>query len=422
MSQAILHVDVNSYYASVERVFNPALQGKAIVVLSNNDGCVIARSAEAKILGIKMGDPWFKMQELARKHEIVALSSNYPLLADMSSRVMKIIGEYSYSQEIYSIDESFLLLSGIPGDHTELARHMRQRILKWTGLPVCVGIGRSKTEAKLADAIAKKQPVFQGVCNLNQLSMDEVEKIMANLPVDEVWGVGRRIAPRLEALGILTVLDLKRAKPEYIRQQFNVMLEKTVRELNGTSCIELEEIPPPKQQIVSSRSFGHRVRDIQSLIEAVSTFTTVAAEKLRRQDSAASIITVFIHTSPFADGPHYGNSMAVPLPAPTDNTNQLVNAAVFALRKIYKRGFDYQKAGVMLSEITPLSAQQTDLFGYSAGAKSDKLMAVMDEINRKMGRHTLRTASQGYGKAWEMRQEMLSPRYTTRWSDVAKAY
>ena len=285
MMRNIALIDVNNFYVSCERVFNPSLKHQPIIVLSNNDGCVISRSDEAKALGIKMGEPWFKCQDLVKKYNIQGLSSNYALYADMSNRVMTILSDFSPNQEVYSIDECFLDITGFNKDLKEYGQEMRSRILKWTGLPVCVGIGATKTLAKLANHIAKKQSQFNGVCNLNVLSKDELNKLLSNIDVAEVWGVGRRLASKLKTLGINTVLDLKLADPEYLRQQFSIVMAKIVSELNGTVCIELEEIVPPRKQILSSRSFGHPVRDYNSLAESITLYMSRAAEKLRSQQS-----------------------------------------------------------------------------------------------------------------------------------------
>jgi DNA polymerase V len=296
-------IDVNNFYVSCERVFNPKLNGKPVVVLSNNDGCAIARSNEAKALGIKMGEPWFKLRDLAQQHGIIAHSSNYALYADMSNRVMEILSGFSPNQEVYSIDECFLDLTGMPRPHLAIASRMRVMIRQYTGLPVCVGIGPSKTLAKLANHCAKKGYTPDGVCDFNAWTPEQLDAQLAKIEIGEVWGIGRRLVPKLNALGIRTVLDLKRVDPEYMRQQFSVVMEKTVRELRGQACIELEEVAPAKKQIVSSRSFGFPVTDIQSLSEALSLYTSRAAEKLRKQQSFATLLAVFIHTSPFGDGP-----------------------------------------------------------------------------------------------------------------------
>lgn len=420
LNRAIALIDVNNFYASCERVFNPALKGRVVVVLSNNDGCVVARSAEAKALGIKMGVPWFQLKDEARRHKIVALSSNYALYADMSNRVMQIIGQYAPTQEVYSVDESFLDLTGIPGKHTGIAQDMRERIRQWTGLPVCVGIGPSKTLAKLANHTAKKKLLDEtGVCDFNTLPLELMEATMARIEIGDIWGVGRKLSARLVDLGIKTALDLRQQDPEYMRQQFSVVMEKTVRELQGHACMELDEIAPDKQQIISSRSFGHPVTDHQSITEAVSLYVSRAAEKLRAQQGYAGTLHVFIHTSPFGDGPKYSNSMTVPLPSPTDDTMQLISVALWILKRIYKPGFRYQKAGVMLGEIVPAGGQQNDLFGFTVEAgKSARLMAALDAVNRKMGKGALRSAAQGYQAPWAMKQGNKSPGYTTSWGDI----
>ena len=414
-------IDVNNFYVSCERVFNPRLNGKPVVVLSNNDGCAVARSNEVKALGVAMGAPWFKLKDLAKQHGIIGLSSNYALYADMSNRVMSILREYSPDQEVYSIDESFLDLTGFQSrDLLRYGQHMRKRILKWTGLPVCVGIAATKTLAKLANHCAKKRTVFNGVCNFNVMSHQELEALLSEIGVGEIWGVGGRLTPRLQALGFNSVLDLKRANPERLRQQFSVVMEKTIRELNGIVCIELEEITPAKKQIMSSRSFGQPVRDYVSLAESITLYISRAAEKLRRQQSFAGSIYVFIRTSPFRpNDPFYSNGLTIPLPSPTDDTRQLVSIALWGLRQIYKPNLNYAKAGVMLGELVPAQGVQADLFSQiKANPKSAILMSTMDSINRKMGKESIKLASEGFRRPWKMRQENKSPSYTTSWNDL----
>lgn len=420
MNRSIALIDVNNFYVSCERVFNPKLKNKPVVVLSNNDGCAISRSNEAKALGVVMGAPWFKMQDLVKQHGIIGLSSNYALYADMSNRVMTMLNDFSPNQEVYSIDECFLDLTGFNRDLREYGQEMRSRILKWIGLPVCVGVGATKTLAKLANHIAKKQSQFDGVCNLNQLAEDEVNKVFSNIEVGEVWGVGRRLALKLKDLGISTVLDLKQADPEYLRGQFSVVMAKTVSELNGIVCIELEEIAPPRKQILSSRSFGHTVRDFNSLAESITLYMSRAAEKLRKQNSFAGSVHVYIRTSPFKlDEPHYSNGMTIPMPSPSDDSRQLVKIALWALKRIYRPGFNYAKAGVMLSEIVPKAGVQNDLFSQPVtNLKSEALMSAMDAINRKMGRESIKLASEGFKRPWKMRQENKSPNYTTDWMKI----
>ncbi|MDP3211910.1 Y-family DNA polymerase [Methylotenera sp.] len=414
-------IDVNNFYVSCERVFNPQLVGKPVVVLSNNDGCAVARSNEVKALGVGMGAPWFKFKDLAKQHGIIALSSNYALYADMSNRVMSILREYSPEQEIYSIDESFLDLTSFKRrDLIQYAQHMRKRILQWTGLPVCVGIGATKTLAKLANHCAKKRPQLSGVCNFNTMTTYDLDQLLSEIEVGEIWGVGRKLAPKLAALGYQSALDLKRAIPEALRQQFSVVMEKTIRELNGTVCIELEEISPPKKQILSSRSFGHPVRDYNSLAESITLYMSRAAEKLRRQHSFAGSAYVYIRTSPFKpDDPFYSNGLTIPMPSPTNDTRQLVSVVLWGLKQIYRPHFNYAKAGVMLSELVPAEGVQTDLFSQMQGTlKSDELMAAIDQINRKMGKDAIKLASEGFRKPWKMKQENKSPSYTTSWEGV----
>lgn len=419
--RSIALIDVNNFYVSCERVFNPKLASKPVVVLSNNDGCAVARSNEVKALGVAMGTPWFKLKDLVKQHGIIGLSSNYALYADMSNRVMSILHTFSPDQEVYSIDESFLDLSGFGSrDLIQYGQQMRKRILKWTGLPVSVGIASTKTLSKLANHCAKKRPSFNGVCNFNTMPDLELDALLAQLDVGEIWGVGRKLAPQLQALGFNTALDLKRANPQRIRQQFSVVMEKTIRELNGTMCIKLEEISPPKQQIISSRSFGYAVRDYNSLAESITLYVCSAAEKLRRQHCFSGSVYVYIRTSPFKpDAPFYSNGITIPLTCHTDDSRHLVNAALWGLKQIYKPNYNYAKAGVMLSEIVSKLRIQKDLFAQSeASPKSEALMAAMDNINRKMGKASIKLASEGFKKPWRMKQGNKSPSYTTRWEDL----
>lgn len=424
IKRCIALIDVNNFYVSCERVFNPKLIGKPVVVLSNNDGCAVARSNEVKSLGVPMGAPWFKMQDLARQHGIIALSSNYALYADMSNRVMSILREYSPDQEVYSIDESFLDLTDFQSrDLIKYGQHMRNRILKWTGLPVCVGIGSTKTLAKLANHCAKKRPGFNSVCNFNSLSPVALDDLFSQIEIGEIWGVGRKLAPKLQSLGFNSVLDLKRANPERLRQQFSVVMEKTIRELNGTICIELEEISAPKQQIMSSRSFGQPVHDFNSLAESITLYMSNAAEKLRRQKSLSGLVHVFIRTSPFKlDNPQYSNCMTIPLPHPTDDTRHLANIALWGLKQIYRPNYAYAKAGVMLGELVSEQGVQTDMFSsMQASPRTSALMVAMDNINRKMGKESIKLASEGFKRPWKMKQGNKSPSYTTKWSDLPVA-
>jgi len=416
-------IDCNNFYASCERAFNPALIGKPLVVLSNNDGCVVARSQEAKALGIKMAQPWFQCQHLVRPHGLVALSSNYALYADMSRRVMTILAGFSPQQEVYSIDESFLAFSG--QDETDwqaLGLAMRDKIFRWTGLPVCVGFAPSKTLAKLANHWAKTQPGFAGSCDYNALPAAQRQALLQATPVNQVWGVGRRLTEKLEALGIRSAADLQAADPAWLGGQFSVVLARTVEELRGVSCLDLEDVAPPRQQIMTSRSFGLPVTELADLRQAVTAYTTRAAEKLRADGQLAGEIQVFIRTSPFKpDAPSYSGALQMHLPEPTDDTLRLVKAAGILLQRLYRPGFQYQKAGILLSELQPATLRQGQLFDPADSRRRDTLMTVMDQLNRKMGQDTLFLAGAGIDRSWRMRQGNRSPRYTTHWAEIPVA-
>lgn len=419
MQRSIALIDVNNFYVSCERVFNPKLEDVPVVVLSNNDGCAVARSNEVKALGVKMGQPWFQLKDLAKKHGIIAYSSNYTLYADMSDRVMSILSEYSPNQEIYSIDECFLDLTGFR-EHTNYGQSIRQRIKQWTGLPVCVGIGGTKTLSKLANHVAKKNANFNGVCDLNAFSPTLHDEWLSRIEVVEVWGIGRKLAPKLNKHGIKTVLDLKNANSKRLREEFSVVMEKTIRELNGVPCIELEEISPPKKQIISSRSFGITVKDLKSLEESVSSHIAKAAEKLRRQQSYAGSVHVFITTSRFnKPDENYHNTYKIKLPTQSADTILLTKAALWGLHKIYRSGYKYNKAGVMLSDFVTNENRQNDMFGLRLeDGKSKRLMKVMDQINARMGKGTIKLASEGTDQHWNMKQGSRSQSYTTRWDEL----
>lgn len=417
-------VDVNNFYVSCEQVFNPKLRDKAVVVLSNNDGCAISRSDLAKLLGVKMGAPWFQIKEKFKDGEIIAMSSNFCLYADMSNRVANTLALFSPRREVYSIDESFLDLSGFGSkDLTGYGREIKRTILKWTGLPVCVGIASTKTLAKLANHCAKKRPEYAGVCNFNAMTTQATDEILRSLPVNEVWGIGPRLSTKLNCIGITTVLDLKQAHSRTMRDKFSIVMARTIAELNGVSCIDLEEVAPAKQGIASTRSFGSPVTSLESLAEAVTLYTSRAAEKARKQQSHASSISVFIQTSPFANTPYYSNSLAVALPSPSNDTKLLVKTALWILRRLYKAGYSYQKAGVLLNGLLPEGGIQRDLFsngGDSRYNQSTKVMAVLDAINQRYGRQTLKLASEGFKAPWKMKQNLKSPSYTTNWDGLVQ--
>lgn len=412
--------DVNSFYASCETVFRPDLKGRPVVVLSNNDGCVIARSAEAKPF-VKMGEPYFKQKDLFRRHGVVCFSSNYELYADMSNRVMTTLEEMSPRCEIYSIDELFCDLTGVRNyrDLTEFGREIRATVLQRTHLTVGVGIAQTKTLAKLANHAAKRwQRQTGGVVDLS--NVDRQRKLMAALSVEEVWGVGRRITKNLESLGIKTVLQLADTDIRFIRKHFNVVLERTVRELRGEQCLELEEFAPVKQDIICSRSFGDRITAYEDMRQAICSHATRAAEKLRNEHQYCRFISAFVKTSPFAHNePYYGNSASVKLLTPTQDSRDIILAATRCLDTIWKIGCRYQKAGVMLGDFYSQGVAQLNLFDENAPRKnSQKLMDVLDRLNAEDGRGTLYFAGQGIQQKWQMKREMLSPRYTTRYADL----
>jgi len=415
-------VDGNNFYVSCERVFNPRLEGVPIVVLSNNDGCVVARSAEVKALGVKMGTPWFQLKDLATRHGILALSSNYTLYADMSNRMMGILGTYSPQQEVYSIDECFLGLEGFrPEDLADMGQRMRQRVRQWVGIPVCVGIAPTKTLSKLANHCAKKGLAgTEGVCDFGAITPGDMSGLLDRIEVGEVWGVGRRLSEQLNGMGITTVRELRDADAALIRREFSVVLERTVRELRGVSCLALEEVAPNKQQIMASRSFGEYVYALDDLAEAVSTYIARAAEKLRRQRSLANAVQVYIRTNPFSEKqPQYQRGITVPLTQATSDTMRLTRAALWGLKRIYRLGFAYQKAGVMLMDLHSEDQAQGVLFAGSAPARP-LLMNVIDRANARWGRGTLRLAAEGVRKPWQMKRERVSPAYTTKWDELPR--
>ena len=415
-------VDGNNFYVSCERVFNPQLGGRPMVVLSNNDGCVVARSAEVKALGVKMGVPWFQLKDLAVRHNILALSSNYTLYADMSNRMMGVLGSYSPEQEIYSIDECFLGLRGFaPDSLPAMGQRMRRQVRQWVGIPVCVGIAATKTLTKLANHCAKKNLAgADGVCDFGQLSPNELTALFDRIAVNEVWGVGRRLTERLAAMDITTVRTLRDADPALMRREVSVVLERTVRELRGVSCLALEDVVPNKQQIMSSRSFGEYVYELTDLEQAVSTYIARAAEKLRRQRSLANAVQVYIRTNPFSERqPQYQRGITVPLTQATSDTIRLTRAALWGLKRIYRPGFAYQKAGVMLMDLHSEDQVQGVLFATVAPARP-ALMDVIDRANARWGSGSLKLASEGVKKPWQMKRERKTPSYTTRWDELPR--
>lgn len=421
-------VDCNNFYVSAERVFNPKLEDRPVVVLSNNDGCAVARSAEAKALGIQMGEPWFQLKPLVKRHGLIGLSSNYTLYGDMSARVMQVLRTFTPDVEVYSIDESFLRLERMRQLWpclSVMGQAIRTQVRQWTGIPVCVGIGPTKTLAKLANHIAKKNAQFNGVFDMTTYPERELASLLSAIDVSEVWGVGRRIAAKLDAMNIRSVEDLRWAPAKGIRLHFSVVLERTVAELQGISCLALEDVAPPKKQIVSSKSFGRMVMTYDELGEALSTYVSRAAEKLRVQKSVAGALQVFVMTNVFREtDPQYSNGMVIPLPNPTNDTLKLVAAALYGLKRIYKPGYAYKKCGVMLMDLSPQHQRQASLFSQvdDIARHSDTLMSVLDSINARYGRDTLIVAAAGTHRGWAARAENKTPYYTTRWTELPKAW
>ncbi|MBW7865063.1 MAG: Y-family DNA polymerase [Candidatus Hydrogenedentes bacterium] len=412
--------DCNNFYASCERVFDPTLRNRPVVVLSNNDGCIVARSNEAKALGIPMGVPYHEWEPFIRRHGVRVRSSNYPLYADMSRRVMRVLAGSVPMLEVYSIDEAFLGLSGFTrGSLSGLVQELRARVLQWTGIPVSIGIGPTKTLAKVCNRLAKRDPERDGV--MNWLEAPNREELLATLQTEDVWGVGRRLAPALEVMGIRTALDLMRADPHRMRRRFNVCVMRTVLELRETACYPLGESPPDRQTIVCSRTFGSAVTEHKALREAVAAYTATAAEKLRAQHCLAGGLRVFIMTSPFGrSGDYYANTALRTFPLPTANTPELIQEAVKGLWEICRPDLPYKRAGVMLSDIVPDCPVQTDLF-LGHDPRQERLMRTVDRVNGEWGRDTLFYAASGVAREWGMRQMRLSQRYTIRWDELPVA-
>ncbi|MDX9844469.1 MAG: Y-family DNA polymerase [Aquabacterium sp.] len=425
-------VDGNNFYVSCERVFRPSLNDRPVVVLSNNDGCAIARSNEAKALGIKMGEPWFKIRQLEEQAGLVALSANFTLYGDMSDRMMSLAAGLGPTQEIYSIDESFIGLHGVRGELVERAWKIRARINQWIGIPCGIGIAQTKTLAKLANHIAKTVERMPGtypdelatVCDLSRLGADQLREVMTSTDVGEVWGIGRQISAQLKERGVKSVQDFVDIPCSVVRGTWGVVLERTWRELKGEACIEFADMPAPKKQIACTRSFGQPVTGLNELREAISEFTSRAAEKLRKQRHLAGQVLVFARTSPFRDGPRFSKSVVVPLVRPSADTTELANAAAKGLRSIYAPGFQLAKAGVMLLDLVPGTFVQGELdSGEQTTEQRDrsKLMHAMDRVNDRFGKRTVLLGSSGLSQGvdtWGMRQVRRTPSYTTQWSDV----
>lgn len=410
-------VDCNNFYVSCERVFDPCLCNRPVVVLSNNDGMAVARSNEAKALGIEMGDPWHLHSAAWQRQGVIVRSSNYALYGDMSRRVMSILRRLSPGVEVYSIDEAFVDLAGLDGREDQVARDLRAIIRQWTGIPVSIGIAPTKTLAKVANRAAKKDTASGGVRSL--LSGQSQDAALSQLALEDIWGVAHRLGRRLRALGLATAKDLRDAPPDLLRREGGVAVERIGRELNGERCLQLEDSAKPAKTIMASRSFGRPVVARADLEEAVATFVSRAAEKLRRQHLAAGSVLVFMHTNPFRPTERqYSGSDVVRLPVASSDTSKLIHAAFCAVRRLYRPGYRYMKAGAMLDAIEPAGCVQGDLWSPPDDMKSKALMRTLDRLNREWGRGAAAMAACGVRKGWAMRAEHLSPRYTTRWEEL----
>ena len=409
-------VDCNSFYVSCERLFNPKIQKKAVVVLSNNDGCVISRSREAKDLGIKMGEPYFKVKELVKKNKVEVYSSNYALYGDISRRVMKVLKTFSPKVEIYSIDEAFIDLSFIDEKGVEdYGREIRSRVLKWTGIPTSVGIASTKTLSKVANHIAKKEKA--GVIYLNT----NIDEKLKKFPIEDVWGVGKQLSKFYHKNNISNAYDLKNVSNTWVKKGTNVLGAKTGMELRGIPCIDLQIDQEKRKNCCVSRSFGRKVKDLNELEESVITHCLNAAEKIRADDQIAKTITVFIRTSPFdKNRRYYSNSKTIDLAIPTSNSIELIKNAVKALTDIYKYGYAYQKAGIILSGLKDANQNDQNLLTPLLENKSKKLMKAIDYTNTKYGRYAISIAQAGLSKGWKMRREHSSKIDTASFDSLPK--
>lgn len=419
-------VDCNNFYVSCERIFNPTLENKPVIVLSNNDGCCVARSNEAKKLGIKMGEPFFKVKEIIEKNKVQVFSSNYELYADISNRVMQTLFTFTPDVEVYSIDEAFINLRNLPiANYTNKGLEIRERILKWIGIPVSVGIAPTKTLCKIANELVKKNKEYKGVLSLVDKSEKELNEILKQIDVSDVWGIGRQYSKKLYSENINTAYDFKYSNPKFIQKIMTINGLRTQEELKGISCIPLEHEIPDKKGICSSRSFGRYVTEFNELKEAISSYITIASEKLRSQNSKCYKITVFIRTNHFRiNDKQYSNAKSYHFLESTSYTPDLIKAGTHLLKQIYKEGYKYQKAGVFLTEIVPENEVQNtlfnvDLFQYKS-PKKDFLIKKIDEINSQFGNNSIIFASSGIKKEWKMKTEKRSPRFTTNLSELLK--
>lgn len=425
-----LHLDGNSFYCSCERIFRPQLRGKPVVVLSNNDGCIVALTKEAKQIGLKRGTPLFKVMDIIAKHDVAVFSSNYELYNSISGRMQRTIASMIPRLESYSIDEVFGDLTGVengdPERLTALARDIRNRVRQWVGIPTCAGIAPTKTLAKLCDHFAKTYPVFDGVVNWLALTETRRTKAMSITPIKEVWGIGNRTREKLEDMGVLTVLDFARMDVSLVRRRFGVVLERTHREINGISCIPLQEIAPERQQIVRTRSFAQTCSDIDSLRAAVSVHMADAVRTLRLQKSAAGTVGVLFHSDPFKTNvPHHAVFKLERLPHACADVLTLTKKAVELVDRYYKSGIEYKKAGIVLSDLVPASdslVRETlfDREEIAALQRREHVQEVLDAMTRKFGKGVLNVASAKASDRWCMRRDLLSACCTTRWNEILR--
>lgn len=416
-------IDCNNFYVSCERVFNPRLNEVPTVVLSNNDGCIVARSNEVKALGIKIGTPAFKCKSLIKKHNIKLLSSNYTLYSDMSQRVMETVKQFTPDFEIYSIDEVFLSLRNLHiSDYEAYGKKIRDTIMKWTGIPVSVGIAPTKVLTKAANEIVKKHPELDGVLDFTKLTKKKVDHYLDFIDVIDVWGIGPQYAKKLRACNIKTAKDLKYANIKWIKKKTNVMGERVILELREIPCYKLDQYPKPKKGICSSRSFGVPVTSKRDMSEAISMYVATAAEKLRKQKSYANVLIIYLKTNRFKKWEkQYANAAYIKLPKPTSSTIELTKYAQYGLNKIYKSGYKYKKGGVLLEGIQQSNQIQINLFTQDNPRNKKKeniLMKTIDRINHRFGKSTLKLASEGIKRRWRMKRESVSPQYTTDWNEL----
>ncbi len=412
-------VDCNNFYVSCERVFEPHLEGRPVVVLSNNDGCVVSRSDEAKRLGIGMGVAFFKIRDLAKRHGVEAFSSNYTLYADMSCRVMETLCNFTPEIEVYSIDEAFLNLSGLGDNPMDYARRIRETVKQWTGMPVSIGIAETKTLAKIANRFAKRSGKAAGVFELREQA--RIDDALAQTNVEHIWGVGIKTCIKLKRAGINTALALRRVDVEWMRQCFGVTGVRTVYELRGMSCYELEEQPPMKKGITVSRMFGRKVGTVEDLKEAIASYVSRAGEKLREAGLAAGAMTVFVMTSRFVDRrKRYFNSHTVRFPTATSYTPELIDYAVRSVERLYQKGFLFSKVGIILGELVPEGNVQGNLFDEANRQKTKRLMQAVDAVNARLSHKPLRWAAEGINQPWRTKFTKRSKRYTTRWDELVE--